>query len=273
MSVPPLSPDLTREVLLYLGVDARSPDVETLDALIGAYTQNVPWESFFRIAKRARTANTADCPRWPVEFWRDAMERGGGGTCFESNYAFYSLLRALGYDGYLTVNNMGESLGCHSAIVLTIDGKTWLADAGIPLYVALPVEPGETTHRSCPYHTYSVRYDGLNRYQIERDRHPNANIYTLLDIPVHNTPYRERVTADYGENGLFLDRAIVTKIIDGQIRRFNSGEPPPHFQVFEDGQRTDYEITIDVAAAVAQHFGMDEEVVRAALAALNGAGR
>jgi N-acetyltransferase len=265
VSIPPLSPDLTRDVLLFLGVDIAPTSVAHLDTLITAYTEAVPWESFSRIARRARVADTADCPRWPEIFWREAMELGGGSTCFESNYAFFSLLCALGYDGYLTINNMGETVGCHSAIVLNIDGKMWLADAGLPLYVALPLDPAAVTQRSSRFHTYTVRPDGINRYQIERDFHPKPIAFTLLDLPVDNDPYRQRMTDDYGENGIFLDMAIVVKVVDGQVRRFNSAEEPPKIQVFENGERSDYEITVDIAEAISRQFGMDEDVVRAAL--------
>lgn len=268
MAIPPLSPDLAHEVLLFLGVDIEQPSVAHLDKLITAYTKAVPWESFFRIARRARIENTADCPRWPEIFWREAMELGGGGTCFESNYAFFSLLRALGYDGYLTINNMGETIGCHSAIVISLNGKTWLVDAGLPIYVALPLDPAEVTQRSSRFHIYTIRPVGVNRYQIERDFHPKPIAFTLIDLPIENDVYRQRLTDDYGENGLFLDQAIVVKVIDGQVRRFNSSEQPPHIQAFENGERTNYEITVDVAEAVSRQFSLDEDVVRAALEAL-----
>jgi arylamine N-acetyltransferase len=52
----------------------------------------------------------------------DNLLPGSGGTCFESNYALFSLLLARGFTGQLTVNNMGETVGCQSAIVLEIDG-------------------------------------------------------------------------------------------------------------------------------------------------------
>lgn len=268
MSIPPLSPELTREILTFLGVGVEEPSVEHLDKLMTAYTEAVPWESFFRIARRARIANTADCPRWPEIFWREAMELGGGGTCFESNYAFFSLLRTLGYDGYLTINNMGETIGCHSAIVIRLDGESWLVDAGLPIFAALPLDPTEVTQRSSRLHRYTVRPVGVNRYQIERDHHPKPIAFTLIDLPIENDAYRQRTTADYGAGGLFLDQAIAVKVIDGQIRRFNSTEQPPHIQAFENGERTDYEITVDVAQAISRQFSMDEDIVRAALETL-----
>lgn len=265
-----LSSDLTRRVLMHLGVEVQQPDLNQLNDLIEAYTQAVPWESAFRIARRVHIVETADCPRWPEVFWNDAVTLGGGGTCFESNYAFFSLLRTLGYDGYLTINNMGDSVGCHSAIVLHIDGQKqkWLADVGIPLYAALPLDPTRMTRRESSFHTYTITPEGGDHYQIARDNHPKPYIFTLIDTPVSDADYRARITADYGKNGLFLDRVIVNKIIDGQQRRFDSAAVPPLFEVFENGERTDYPISIDVAEAVSRHFDMDADTVRAALKAV-----
>ncbi|MBZ0286729.1 MAG: arylamine N-acetyltransferase, partial [Anaerolineae bacterium] len=247
------------------------PNVALLNELLTTYTQNVPWESAFRIAKRARTAQTANCPRWPDEFWHDALTLGGGGTCFESNYAFLALLQALGYSGYLTINNMSDTVGCHSAIVLTIDGEKWLADVGIPLYTALPLADDQITQRASRFHTYTVQPEGGSRFTLLRDRHIRSYIFTLIDVPVSDADYRERLTADYGDEGLFLDRVVVNKVVDGQQRRFDSAALPPRFEAFEDGQRTDYPITLDAAEAVARHFAMDEDTVRAALTALQSA--
>ncbi len=277
MPTPPLSPNLTRAVLDFLGVGLEPSSLEYLDTLLTAYTRTVPWESAFRIVRRAHTSKTADCPRWPETFWSDAMERGGGGTCFESNYAFFSLLRALGYEGYLTVNNMRDdggdyspdvavpSIGCHSAIVLYIDGGCWLADVGLPVFAALPIVPAATTTRSSPFFEYTVRPDGEDRYQIERNPHPAPNCFTLINMPVADKPYRTRLTADYGEKGHFLNEVIVNKVVDGCLWRFCSSEQPLHLEEFIHGKRVDHVLNGDIAVQIAAHFGMDEETVRAAL--------
>jgi arylamine N-acetyltransferase len=266
MSTPPLPPTLTRAVLAYLNVSAAPPTLALLDTLIAAYVRTVPWESAFRIAKRARTQNTADCPRWPETFWQDAIERGGGGTCFESNYAFFRLLLALGYDGYLTVNNMNANIGCHTAIVITIDGQSWLADVGLPLFIPIPLDPNAPTQRAGALATYHVRPDGESRYVIERNPHPSPYAFTLIDRPVGDEAYRAATTGDYGPGGLFLNRVIVNKVINEQLWRFNSAETPLRLEVFDGGERTEHMITGDVAQVVGEHFGMDVETLRAALA-------
>ncbi|VAW32843.1 hypothetical protein MNBD_CHLOROFLEXI01-4254 [hydrothermal vent metagenome] len=261
-------------VLAYLNIVEATPTLPFLEQLIAAYCRTVPWESAFRIVRRAETACmelvdtavTANCPRWPEQFWQDAINRGGGGTCFESNYAFFALLLSLGYDGYLTINNMGESIGCHTAIIILLDGQKWLADAGLPICVPLPISNRGVIHRSSPFLHYIIRPNGRSRYQIERRPHPRQIAFTLIDTPVDDATYRAATAADYGEDSLFLDVVIVNKIIHNQAWRFNMAEWPWRLNRFEWGQRFDTELEGDAATAVAKHFGLDTAVVQQAFA-------
>ena len=269
--VPPPAPDptLRRSVLTYLGVEVTQPDLACLDALVDAYIRYVPWESAFRIAKRAHITDTTQCPRWPDEFWYDAMQRGGGGTCFESNYAFFSLLRSLGYDGYLTINNMGDSIGCHSAIILNVADVFWLTDVGIPLHVPIPVPQAGSAQRAGPFHNYTLTPTGDHRYRVERDRHPIPYIYTLINIPVDDGEYRAATTLDYDKNGHFLDRVILNIIIGERMWRFNGSEKPFHLESFQDGHHSDHIIKGNVVTTVAKTFGMDIDILRQALEITN----
>jgi arylamine N-acetyltransferase len=266
MTTPPLDATLTDAVLMHLGVTAAAPSLDLLDDLVTAYTRTVPWESASRIAKRAQTAKTADCPRWPDAFWQETFRHGTGGTCFESNYAFFSLLRALGYDGYLTINNMGETLACHTAIVILLNGQRWLTDVGMPLYLPLPFGPESAPSRRTPFQTYTVRPDGAGVYQVERAPHPNPNCFTLFDRPIPDATYRAALTADYEPTGFFNDRVILTKAIGEEVWRFN-GVNPPRLESFVYGGRADHALEGDTADAVADRFGIDAEMVRTALRA------
>lgn len=265
--MPPISTDA---ILEFLGCRRSRPTVATLRRLIDAYVQRVPWESAFRIAKRSRCDQTEMCPRWPDEFWRDALDSGGGGTCFESNYAFHALLTDLGFAGYLTINDMGETIGCHTAIVVTIAQQPWLVDVGLPLHRPVALRRDRVTAARGPFHTYYARPAAGNRFAIERSRHPRRNAFTLLDVPVANATYRAAATADYGATGLFLDRVIVVRRLGDAVWRFNSSERPFHLERFaRDGSRSELAVADeDAAATVAQHFGMDAATLRAAFQAV-----
>lgn len=271
-----LNPDLNEDILAFLGITAgRSSDRELLDDLVAAYTQRVPWESASRIAKKARVVDQAGkvvvraCARWPAEFWRDAIDQGTGGTCFESNYAFFALLRGLGYSGYLTVNNMESTIGCHAAIVVTIDDSLWLTDVGLPLYVPLPIEPVQDSRRESPFHGYTVRPCGSNTYQIERDHHPQPYCFTLIDTEVPEASYRQVLAEDYGPNGHFLDQVIVNRVIDGYICRFNGGERPYKLERFRRDYKDSQALGSDPAIEVARFFDLDEQLLRQALLAVD----
>ncbi|UCG25162.1 MAG: arylamine N-acetyltransferase [Chloroflexota bacterium] len=268
----PLNRDLIDNVMRYLGVSAgRQPDLALLDDLVAAYVRRVPWESVSRIAKKARvveqtgSADVQACARWPAEFWMSAMGQSTGGTCFESNYAFFALLTALGFSGHLTVNNMDPTVGCHAAIVVTLDGRPWLTDVGLPLYVPLPLNPAQVTYRQSPFHRYTIRPLGSHDYRIERDHHPQTYCFTLIDRPVADPAYRDVLAGDYGPAGLFLDRVIVSKVVDGRICRFNGDEQPYVLERFELDQADRNRLGDDPAGEVGRFFNLDEGLLRQAL--------
>ncbi|MDX1993311.1 MAG: arylamine N-acetyltransferase [bacterium] len=270
-TTPPLGPGLAHKVLQYLGQKPQAPSLAALDALVTAYTRRVPWESASRIVKRANAPLLIDRPRWPAEFWGDAMRLGTGGTCFESNYAFFSLLRFLGYEGHLTINNMGETVGCHTAIVITLEGQPYLVDVGLPIYLPLPLDPTQTTHRATVFHTYSATPLGSGHYRIERDHHPRPDCFTLIDTPIEDATYRAATMTDYSEHGLFLDRVIVNRVVDGYIWRFASEQAPYQLEVFQNGEKTFFYLGDDPSTAaekVARQFNLDETLLRTALQSL-----
>jgi hypothetical protein len=265
-----LSPELVSKILGHLGMTAvPTPSLTFLDQLMAAYCRTVPWESAFRIVRRAMVADTADCPRWPAQFWQEHLTMGAGGTCFESNYAYLCLLQALGFQGYLTINNMGDSIGCHSAIVVLLDGQKWLVDAGLPIFASLPLSPQGVMHRTSQFMHYRVRPDGQNRYQVERWPHPRYNAFTLIDAPIAEAAYRARTTADYSESGLFLDAVIINKVINGFAWNFNMRERPWQLYQFDWGVRREFQPEGEVATAVAHHFGLDEATVQQAFGIVN----
>lgn len=258
-----LSTALTRRILSFLHIESTKPDIDTLNHLIHAYVRHVPWESASRIVKRAKTVNTADCPRWPDTFWEQTLEQGTGGTCFESNFAFFAFLQSLEFDGYLTINNMGDTVGCHTAIIVLLEGEKWLVDAGLPIYVPLKIMPDTVTQHHSPLQNYNVHPLGDDRYDITRHPHPKSNAFTLIDRPIDEDTYRRATIADYGDGGLFLDHVIINKVIDEVIWRFTSAEKPYHIEHFSNNRRNDivFEDQVRTPMLVAEKFAMDKRVL------------
>lgn len=266
-----LNESVVNDILEYLGCTIKRPTLRFLNRLIHVYIRKVPWESVSRIIKRHTTLETKDCPRWPGEFWQDAMRHGFGGTCYESSLAFYSLLIALGYEGYLTVNDMGASRACHAAIVILLDGKKYLVDITIPLHSAVQINPHKKTRRRTRFHNYVIRPVQENKYEVERSHHPRRNAFTLMDNPVSMKDYQTILENDYTEAGFFLKSVVMVKVIDGKTWRFMSDDKPYKLESFNRaGRRETFLGTEILAYLLAGVFQMPEGSIAAAMKLIQG---
>jgi arylamine N-acetyltransferase len=278
-----LSEQQVADILKFLDVSDPQPTLATLNALINGYVHHVPWESFSRIVRKAQTPELTERPRWPSEFWQLAMSQGTGGTCFESNYAFWTLLDALGFRAALTINDMGETRACHSAITVELDNadgttQRYLVDVGLPLYTAIPLSDGQASSATSNYQQYQLEpvaandaNAGASCYLIHRTPHPRPTAYTLIDRIIPETQYRQAVINDYDENGLFLDTAVITKVVNGVITRFSTHEEPYSLEFFSNGERTTRELPAHLSAAadeISSYFGIPSSVAYAALTQL-----
>ena len=265
-----ISKSLKIDILLYLGCPSKDPTLRYLNQLIHAYIRRVPWESVSRIIKRHRTPETKNCPRLPEEFWGDAMRYGFGGTCFESSLAFYSLLTRLGYEGYLTVNDMGESHGCHAAIVIVIKGQKYLVDNTIPVHAAMRMDAHRTVRRRTALFDYILRPVSDNKYEVQRSRRPSKNLFTLIDIPVRLQDFLSVVEDDYTEsNGRFLKSVVMVKVVDEKAQRFFSDQKPYRLEsFFRKGALEKFVDPAALPSELAQVFQLPENSISAAFACL-----
>lgn len=266
MQINELTPSQTQSILKYLGVALQKPSVRYLNRLIDAHVHHVPWESVTRILKRNQTLVTANCPRLPAEFWEDAMTMGSGGTCFENNYAFYSLLTDIGFQGYLTLNDMGEKRNCHGAIVILLGGRKYLVDVSLPFDRALSFHAYAATRKVTPLQTEIIQPLGSQRYRVSRAHHIHPDIFTLVDIPVSPIDYVARITQDYGAEGFFLDKVVIVKAVAGDIWCFNSAEPPS--RLYTKGRKIQRTLplgSIRLERVLGSHFNMASIPIGAAL--------
>ncbi len=262
-----LNSKLAQSVLRRFGLPQDLPaNKGTLVQLLDSYTRIVPWESASRIVRRAQHHVQADCPVFAEEFWDSMLANGAGGTCYESNYAFLGLLKQLNFEGYLTINDMGASIGCHSAIVIWLDGQKHLVDVGLPLYAVLRFPAAGSEATESPYFRYTMNKVDENRYMITRHPHPRCDAFLLVDEPVADDDYRAITIHDYRhDGGQFLGEIVIHKVIDGQLWRFNSDDRPLHLQQFIDGQRHNHTLDGDVAIQLSDAFEMNRIILAEAI--------
>jgi len=263
----PISNPLTSDILDYLGCPAKAPTLHYLNQLIHTYIRKVPWESVSRIIKRHTTLETKDCPRLPEEFWGEALRHGFGGTCYESSLAFFSLLTALGYERYLTVNDMGDSRGCHAAIIILLNGQKYLVDITIPVHAAIRIDPQKTVKQRTALFDYILRPVSKDKYEVERCHRPSKNLFTLIDIPVKPVDYQAIIEDDYTETtGRFLKSVVMVKVVDEKAQRFFGDQQPYKLESFDRAGRTERLIEPErLPHTLAELFQMPEDSISSAL--------
>ncbi len=264
-----LNKNLVSKILTHLNYSSlETPSLEHITGLVNTYIRRVPWESASRIVRRANVQSTEECPRWPDMFWQSAITHGTGGTCFESNYAFYHLLLHVGYEGYLTINNMGDSIACHTAIIVQLGDEHYLVDVGLPLAAPLRIDPARPTTTPTEFHIYTLTPVAESTYIISRDNHLKTYCFTLIDQPIEESVYRQATTNDYGDKGLFLDQVIVTRVVEERQWRFKAGGEPYQLESFHQGDKTLYYLGDDVDKViwkVANKFEIDQDVILQAM--------
>lgn len=265
-----LSSALCQRILRHFNLPTNlEPNLDTLRLLVERYTRTVPWESASRILRRARKAQSANCVLLGEAFWENHFTSGAGGTCYESNYAFFGLLRWIGYRGYLTINDMGSSIGCHSAIVILLDDGKYLVDVGFPVHGVLPLRDSDKSFTRSPIMDYTVEPLGEGRYAVWREIQQRDSAFQLNDASVSEADYRAIAIHDYRhDGGQFLSEIVIHKVIDDQLWRFNGDERPRRIQQFVNGERRDHQLGEDPAAELSEKFGIARDLIAEAMAAL-----
>jgi len=261
---------MTENILQHLKVDRSLPTLEYLQELMTAYCSNVPWESVSKIVKKSLCDKTINCLRLENEFWTSAFQYGTGGTCYESNWAFFCFLQNLGFDGYLTSNKIINKTSVHSAIVMMISDKKYIVDIGYPTYAPIPViEEAVTVSGNFPI-KYRCTPTSSKEYIIENFPHPRPYLYHFKDIPVNPGDYLEMASKDYGEGGLFSNRIIIRKMINKVPTRFDSEDIPYNIHTLQNGEKVKTFIKDeDLIRRLSDHFNLNRKIISQAFMILN----
>ncbi|MCO1655173.1 arylamine N-acetyltransferase [Pseudonocardia sp. S2-4] len=169
-------------MLARLGVDAPlSADLATLRRLHRAWRTRVPYENVdIQLGRPVRLDPEALLDKFG--------RRSRGGFCYEMNGALALLLRSVGFavdvveSGVLAVVRGDGAWGNHVALLVTIDGERWVADAGIgdAFLEPLPLREGEHRQGGLGY-----RIERLDAGTWRIHHHPGGSVasYDLRTAP------------------------------------------------------------------------------------------
>jgi N-hydroxyarylamine O-acetyltransferase len=169
-------------LLARLGVDAPlHADLPTLRRLHRAWRTRVPYENLdIQLGRPIRLD--------PAALLDKFGRRRRGGFCYEMNGALALLLRSVGFavdvveSGVLVTVRGDGAWGNHVALLVTIDGERWVADAGIGDAFLEPLPLREGTHRQGRL-TYRVERLDTATWRVHH--HPGGSVesYDLRTRP------------------------------------------------------------------------------------------
>jgi N-hydroxyarylamine O-acetyltransferase len=169
---------------------ALRPDLATLRGLYRAWQAQVPYENLdVELDRPISVESTALTDK--------IGRRRRGGMCLEMNCAFAFLLRGVGFEVTLVeaiimraVYGDGMVWGGHNALLVDVDGTSWLVDIGLSDPFLEPMPLYEGTHHQGPF---AYRLERLDADSWRAHHHPQG-IVSSLDF--RTTP---REPADFAE--------------------------------------------------------------------------
>jgi arylamine N-acetyltransferase len=257
-----------QNVLQHLNVEPEQPSVALLDHLVKAWSEHIPWESASRIARHRDPGDPSDYAWLPETFFDNAVNCGTGGTCFESNLAFRTLLEHLGFEVTLHFCDMeGETIDPHCTAVVHLNGEKYLADVGLPVPAALRLSPATTTSAQTAVYKFTATPIIENRWEVRRSSGDfDAVAFWLKSEPVPRDTFHARLLRDHEPDGLFLREVIIQKIIDGEMIRYSDGKGLIRRTV---GVQKEFELTAaqkdNLEATLSAIFEMDQHIIHKAL--------
>jgi arylamine N-acetyltransferase len=261
-------PLLNAAILAYLELTAQPPSIDFLNEILAAWSRRIPWESASRIARHQIPGTPETYARIPEAFFRDALRLGTGSTCFESNLALGALLQSLGFICTLAFCDMSDEYeNPHCAVIVRDGRKLYLADAGYPIPAVLPLDNRQSTRVDVPVYTYFADPLEENCWKIHRTSGTiEGDCFTLKALPVDDVTFWNRLLRDHEPDGLFLEQVIISKHADDQIVRYSPDKGLiRRYSGFEEPVTLTAEQQEKLSATLAEQFGMNESVIRAAL--------
>lgn len=181
MPVEALSPSQLDAYLARIGLDRPvRPDLATLDAIIRAHVQAIPFENLDVQLGHPLTTD-------PAAAFVKLVEARRGGWCYEHNGVLGAALAAIGFDvtrmsaGVMRQVRGDESMGSHLCLLVECEGPH-LVDAGFGSWLGAPVplRQGEWLHDPLPV-ALGPTDDGLWRVSVSLG--PSAMSYDFAAEP------------------------------------------------------------------------------------------
>jgi len=267
----PPSPEWVSRYLALLGVDHTAPSLEALSRLARAHVSTIPFTNVPAILRRRVHPLGPVPPIDPHALLESWERRCGGGVCFELAEMFSRLLVAIGYRAYSVLAQISFP-GSHQAVVVELDGRTYLAEVsnGAPFFEPIPLDesvemrrvglgyrfrPGEAERQWVQERLIDGAWEPFCRYDLQ----PAGSRERAAAYQRHHTPGESWVVDDLRLVKCREDEVLALR--NGRLTRFTAA-----------GKRDEAVTEEAYVRVAAEIFGMPDLPVMSALEALAARG-
>lgn len=241
---------------------ATEPGSDNLRAIHRAHLMSVPFENL-----------DIHVGRWIVldedRLYHKIVNERRGGFCFEQNGLFSAMLSEMGYDVQRIEANVRGSDGdygipfAHMTLIVTLDGKRWLADVGFGDSFIEPLEIDNPAPQMQRNKAYKIVLDGDTGYYMEGQENGDFQIEYRFFFQPHDL-------RDYADACYYMQTSPKTHFT--QKRVCSKATPTGRISLSdlrlittENGSRTEREISgeAEFEALLQQEFGIDLTPARA----------
>lgn len=194
----------------------NKPDKETLQILVKAQQQKVPYENVSKLI--FLRSGRIGIPTYE-EFVFNLENYRFGGTCFVQNGYFSQLLNDLGFEAYIVASDTDKEKNAHAAIRVKFNEEQFIIDLGLfsTFSGIFPLIPGtvvELDIRSMLYR-FTALPENLS-YQIDIFRNGNLSRSHRSNGKPHNLEsFSEVIKATFKKDAIFM-KTIVTHLVFDQ---------------------------------------------------------
>ncbi len=247
----------------YFRISSRSADMTLLQEILQHYS-GFPYENLSKIIKHSQAEEPAQKMRLPEEVMDDHARYHLGGTCFALTFFLYTILNYHGFQNYPVIADMRYGPNTHSALIVLLGGVKYLVDPGYLLN-----QPMALTHDKP--RIFDTEFSG-----VELVYEPDSDVYEIYTFQKAEMKWRYRFCdravpldefaqlwqASFHWNG--MHGLVLTRTERGRMVYVHK----TFMRETTFGEKKNFNIKNDYHRRIHEVFGIDEERVEQALAAL-----
>lgn len=256
--------DGVRGFMDYFELRPKNPILSFLHEILEHFPK-LPYENISKIIKLSQHWDAqSNKIRLPEEIIEDHITHKLGGTCFSLTFYLQAILTQHGFACYPVMADMRAGRNIHCCLVVILDSIKYLVDPGYLLTQPMELDPAKPRLFRSEFAGVELRYDSRNQsYELFTfNKNEVKWRYRFQDRPVPPDEFLQHWQASFGWNS--MHGICLTKVMHGGLIFVHKN----FMRETTFAGKRNFNIRKDYHARIREIFGIDEQIIEQARAAL-----